>query len=56
MQPFAYLQIVLVTLIGIVVYDEALRSPVLIGGAIVVGAGLFALFQARGKAKVVLPG
>ncbi len=55
-QPFAYLQIVLVTLIGIVVYDEALRTPVLIGGAIVVGAGLFALMQARGKAKVVLPG
>ena len=55
-QPFAYLQIVLVTLIGIVVYDEALRTPVLIGGAIVVAAGLFALMQARGKAKVVLPG
>lgn len=55
-QPFAYLQIVLVTLIGIVVYDEALQTPVLIGGAIVVGAGLFALMQARGKAKVVLPG
>ena len=55
-QPFAYLQIVLVTLIGIVVYGEVLRTPVLIGGAIVVGAGLFALMQARGKAKVVLPG
>ena len=55
-QPFAYLQIVLVSLVGIVVYGEVLRMPVLIGGAIVVAAGLFALMQARGKAKVVLPG
>lgn len=55
-QPFAYLQIVLVTLIGIVVYDEVLRRSVVIGGAIVVAAGLFALLHARGKAKVVLPG
>ncbi len=55
-QPFAYLQILLVTLIGIVVYDEALRSPVLIGGAIVVGAGLFALFHSTRQVKGVLPG
>ena len=54
-QPFAYLQIVLVTLIGIIVYDEALRTPVLIGGAIVVAAGLFALLHSRSQAKVVLP-
>jgi drug/metabolite transporter (DMT)-like permease len=54
-QPFAYLQIVLVTLIGIVVYDEVLRTPVIIGGAIVVGAGLFALLQTRRQAKGILP-
>ena len=54
-QPFAYLQIVLVSLIGIVVYGEVLRTPVLIGGAIVVGAGLFALLHSRRQAKVVLP-
>jgi drug/metabolite transporter (DMT)-like permease len=55
-QPFAYLQIVLVTLIGIIVYNEPLRTPVLIGGAIVVGAGLFALLHNRRAAKDVLPG
>ena len=54
-QPFAYLQIVLVSLIGIVVYNEVLRTQVLMGGAIVVGAGLFALLHTRRQAKVVLP-
>jgi drug/metabolite transporter (DMT)-like permease len=55
-QPFAYLQIVLVSLIGIVVYGEVLRTPVIIGGAIVVAAGLFALLHNRRQGKVVLPG
>ena len=52
-QPFAYLQIVLVSLVGIVVYGEVLRPPVLIGGAIVVAAGLFALLHNRRAGKVV---
>jgi drug/metabolite transporter (DMT)-like permease len=55
-QPFAYLQIVLVSLVGIVVYGEVLRPPVLIGGGIVVAAGLFALLHNRRSVKVVLPG
>ena len=54
-QPFAYLQIVLVSLIGIVVYGEVLRTPVLVGGAIVVAAGLFALLHNRRQGKVILP-
>ena len=54
-QPFAYLQIVLVSLVGIVVYGEVLRPPVLIGGAIVVAAGLFALLHNRRAGKVILP-
>jgi drug/metabolite transporter (DMT)-like permease len=54
-QPFAYLQIVLVSLIGIAVYDEVLRLPVIFGGTIVVAAGLFALLQTRSKAEVSLP-
>ena len=54
-QPFAYLQIVLVSLIGIVVYSEVLRTPVIIGGGIVVAAGLFALLHNRRQVKVVLP-
>lgn len=46
-QPFAYLQIVFVTVIGIGVYHEVLHPEVAFGAAIVVLAGLFALTQAR---------
>ena len=46
-QPFAYLQIVFVTVIGITIYGEVLHPQVAIGAAIVVLAGLFALMQAR---------
>ncbi len=42
-QPYAYLQIVFVTIIGIVVYDEVLALPVAFGTAIIVAAGLYAL-------------
>lgn len=55
-QPFAYLQIVLVSLIGIVVYSEVLRPPVIFGGVIVVAAGLFALLHNRRQGKVGLRG
>jgi len=46
-QPFAYLQLVFATLIGITVFGETLTSNVLIGGTIVVAAGLFALLRSR---------
>ncbi len=46
-QPYAYLQIVFVTLIGLTVYHEHLTLPVAIGATIVVTAGLYALTQER---------
>ena len=49
-QPYAYLQIVFVTLIGMVVYNETLAPLVAFGAAIVVGAGLYALSLDRKKA------
>ncbi|MCU0801818.1 MAG: DMT family transporter [Rhodobacteraceae bacterium] len=49
-QPFAYLQIVLVSIIGVVVYDEALDSHVMIGAAIVIAAGLVTLLTTRARA------
>lgn len=49
-QPYAYLQIVFVTIIGITVYGERLAPAVALGTLIVVGAGLFALTQERRKA------
>lgn len=48
-QPYAYLQIVFVTIIGIVIYGEDLALPVAIGTVIVVGAGLYALLLERPK-------
>lgn len=46
-QPFAYLQLVFVSVIGVYVFGEVLRPNVVIGTAIVVGAGLFTLWRAR---------
>ncbi|WP_418593350.1 DMT family transporter [Ponticoccus sp. (in: a-proteobacteria)] len=46
-QPFAYLQLVFASTIGLMVFDETLRTNVVLGGAIVVAAGLFTLFRAR---------
>jgi drug/metabolite transporter (DMT)-like permease len=46
-QPYAYLQIVFVTLIGVTVYGEALALPVVFGTTMVVAAGLYALWRER---------
>ncbi|MGL5012598.1 MAG: DMT family transporter [Paracoccaceae bacterium] len=46
-QPFAYLQIVLVSIIGVVVYNEALERHVVIGAAIVIAAGIVTLLTTR---------
>lgn len=48
-QPFAYLQIVFVSIIGIVVYAEVLKVNVIIGAAIIVAAGIYALLHERAK-------
>jgi len=48
-QPFAYLQLVFASTIGILVFGETLRLNVAIGGAVVVMAGLFTLWRARTK-------
>ncbi len=49
LQPFAYLQIVFVTIIAMVVFDEVLHLNVIIGGGIVVLAGLFTVIRSRQK-------
>jgi len=48
-QPFAYLQLVFVTVMGIGVFGEVLRPNVALGALVVVGAGLFTLWRARVK-------
>lgn len=47
LQPFAYTQLVWASVIGVLVFGEMLRPNVVIGAAIVVGAGLFTLWRAR---------
>ncbi|WP_417729327.1 DMT family transporter [Roseovarius sp.] len=46
-QPFAYLQLFFVTGIGIFIFGETIRLNVALGGALVVGAGLFTLWRQR---------
>ncbi len=51
-QPFAYLQIVFVSIIGITIYGETLALPVVIGTAIIVAAGIYALWQAHNTPEI----
>lgn len=51
-QPFAYLQIVFVSIIGITVYDETLALPVVLGTAIIVAAGIYALWHAHNTPEI----
>ena len=48
-QPFAYLQLVFVSIIGITVFSETIRTNVAVGACIVVAAGLFTLWRHRVK-------
>ena len=46
-QPFAYLQLIWASMIGIIIFGEQITTNVLIGACIIVGAGLFALWRER---------
>jgi len=46
-QPFAYLQLLFGTTIGIAVFGETIATNVAVGAGIVVGAGLFTLLRTR---------
>ena len=48
-QPFAYLQLVFASAIGIFLLGETLRPNVAVGAGIVICAGLFTLWRARAK-------
>lgn len=48
-QPFAYLQLVFASAIGLFLLGETLRPNVALGAAIVVGAGLFTLWRTKQK-------
>lgn len=46
-QPFAYLQLVFASALGVTVFGDVIRLNVAIGTALVVAAGIFTLFRAR---------
>jgi drug/metabolite transporter (DMT)-like permease len=46
-QPFTYLQLVFSSSIGVFIFGDDLDPMVIIGGAIIVGSGLFALQRSR---------
>lgn len=50
-QPFAYFQLVFVSIIGVFVLGETVEPAVILGTLIVVGAGLFTLWRARVREK-----
>ena len=45
LQPFIYLHLVFVSIIGILVFNEILETPVLVGSIIVVSAGLYTFWR-----------
>lgn len=49
-QPFAYLQLVFAATLGVMAFDDPLEANVVIGAAVVVGAGVFTLIRARRRA------
>ncbi|KZY33735.1 RhaT family transporter [Roseovarius sp. HI0049] len=46
-QPFAYLQLVFASILGILVFNETVRMNVAFGTALIVAAGLFTLWRER---------
>ncbi|WP_026756870.1 DMT family transporter [Sediminimonas qiaohouensis] len=49
-QPFAYLQLVFGSMLGLTVFGEVIRTNVAIGAGLIVGAGLFTLWRERQNA------
>ena len=46
-QPFTYLQLVFASAIGVAVFGERLETALMVGAALVVGAGLFTIWRER---------
>lgn len=51
LQPFAYLQTVFASLIGVMLFAESLAWQTILGAAIVISAGLFAFWRERVRSK-----
>lgn len=51
LQPYAYLQLVMTSVMGVALFSETLDAPLIIGSMIVVAAGLFALNWQRRQTR-----
>ena len=51
LQPFGYTQLVWVSILGVVLFNETLRANVVIGAAIVDAASLFTLWRQRMRSR-----
>ena len=51
LQPFAYLQLVFIAVLGITIFGEVLRWNVAVGAGVVVAAGLFTLWRQQVRAR-----
>jgi drug/metabolite transporter (DMT)-like permease len=50
-QPFAYFQLIFVSILAVSIFGEVIETPVLIGAAIIVAAGLFTFWRERAAAN-----
>jgi drug/metabolite transporter (DMT)-like permease len=55
-QPFAYLQLVFASFIGVFLFGETIDATTVAGATLVVGAGLFTLLRERAKGVAPPPG
>ena len=53
LQPFTYLQLVFVSIIGVLVFNEKLENEIILGSIIVIAAGLFTFWREYIKSKKV---
>lgn len=53
-QPFAYLQTIFATMIGVMIFGETVSPWTILGGAIVVSAGVFAFWREHVRARQAL--
>ena len=52
LQPFTYFQLVFVSIIGVLMFNEKLESEIVIGSLIVISAGLFTYWREYKKNQI----
>ncbi|MEO0915137.1 MAG: EamA/RhaT family transporter, partial [Pseudomonadota bacterium] len=50
-QPFAYLQLVFASAIGVLIFGEALELWTVIGASLTIAAGLYTLWRAQVRSR-----